>query len=74
MNFKVTPNRRWSWNTLVQYDNLSQEMGINSRLRYIIKPGNDVFVVFNKGFANRDGRFRSFSSEAIAKVGWTVRF
>jgi hypothetical protein len=74
VNFKITPSRKWSWNTLFQYDNLSGEMGINSRFRYIVKPGNDVFVVFNKGFANQDGRLRSFSSEAIAKVGWTIRF
>ncbi|MEM7012558.1 MAG: DUF5916 domain-containing protein, partial [Verrucomicrobiota bacterium] len=67
LNFKITPNRKWSWNTLVQYDNLSEEVGVNSRLRYIVKPGNDIFVVFNKGFVAQDDRLRSISTEAIAK-------
>ena len=74
VNFKLAPSRKWSWNTLIQYDNLTEEVGLNSRLRYIVKPGNDLYVVFNKGFVSRDGRLQSYSTEAVAKFGWTVRF
>ncbi|NNE90971.1 MAG: carbohydrate binding family 9 domain-containing protein [Verrucomicrobiales bacterium] len=73
--FRVTPNPKFSWNTLAQWDSVSNEIGINSRLRYIVSPGNDIFFVVNKGFLFDDGRsFRHLGSETIAKLGWTFRF
>jgi hypothetical protein len=30
---------RWSWLNLVQFDNVSNRLGINSRLRFIPKAG-----------------------------------
>ena len=74
LNFRLTPNRRLSWNTVFQYDNLSEQVGINSRVRYILNPGSDLFVVYNRGFDVEDGRFNTFSTEAITKFGWTFRF
>lgn len=32
-----------------QYDNVTGETGVNARLRWIIQPGRDLFVVFNHG-------------------------
>ncbi|MDG2123579.1 MAG: DUF5916 domain-containing protein [Verrucomicrobiales bacterium] len=71
---RVTPAPSVAWNTLVQYDNVSEEMGLNSRLRWTVKPGSDVFLVFNKGFSVEDGRFGELRTEAAVKVGWTFRF
>ena len=46
----------YAWNpnlvlsTFVQYDTESQNVGTNTRLRWTIKPGNDLFVVWNRGW------------------------
>jgi hypothetical protein len=36
--------------TFVQYDTESQNVGTNTRLRWTIKPGNDLFIVWNRGW------------------------
>jgi hypothetical protein len=33
-----------------QYDSESQDLGVNARLRWTIKPGSDLFVVWNRGW------------------------
>jgi len=53
---------------------VSEELGLNSRLRWTVKPGSDVFLVFNKGFQVVDDRFEDLRTEAAVKVGWTLRF
>lgn len=72
LNIAFTP--RLSWNTVAQYDNISDTFGINSRIRWIVRPGSDVFLVFNKGFNVEDGRFRSLTTDVVAKLVWTIRF
>jgi hypothetical protein len=42
---------RVSWDTVVQYDNSSDSVGVNSRLRWELEPGNELFLVFNHGFS-----------------------
>ena len=75
---RVTPSTRMSFNSIVQYDNQSQQIGINNRFRYILKSGSDLYFVFNKGFHRGDDqefdRFRTFKTETIAKLGWTFQF
>jgi hypothetical protein len=73
--FRVTPTPRLSWNVLAQWDSVSDEIGLNSRIRWIVAPGKDVFFVINRGYEVEDDRsFRSLGSETIGKVGWTFRF
>lgn len=72
--FRVTPNPRFSWSTTVQFDNVSDEIGINSRVRYIVRPGNDIYVVFNKAMEIDRDTFRSLATDTVAKVGLTFRF
>lgn len=74
VGLRVTPNTQVSWDSLVQYDNVSDKLGLNSRIRYIVKPGSDIYLVVNQGFDVEDGNFQKFSSEFVAKVGWTFRF
>jgi hypothetical protein len=46
----------YAWNpnlvlsSFVQYDTASQNVGTNTRLRWTIKPGNDLFIVWNRGW------------------------
>ena len=63
-----------SWNTFLQYDNVSDLLGINSRIRWIVDPGNEIFLVFNQGWAVDDTAFRPLRSELTFKLGWTFRF
>jgi hypothetical protein len=71
-NLTFTPNV--SWNTVVQYDNVSEVVGVNSRLKWTVRPGSHIFLVFNYGFDVEDGTFRSVGSEITSKVVWTFRF
>lgn len=64
-----------SWNNTVQYDNESRNMGINSRVRWELEPGREVFFVVNQGYDVEDGhRFHSTTSSLTVKVGLTFRF
>ncbi|MGI8603240.1 MAG: DUF5916 domain-containing protein [Verrucomicrobiales bacterium] len=71
-NFTLTPDL--SWNTVVQYDNVSETVGVNSRLKWTVSPGSHIFFVVNYGFDVEDGRFRTVGSEITSKVVWTWRF
>ena len=71
-NFTFTPDL--SWNTIVQYDNVSETAGVNSRFKWTFRPGSDIFLVFNYGFDVEDGRFRTFSNDITTKLVWTFRF
>ncbi len=70
----ILPSPDLSWTNFIQWDNVSDTLAINSRLRWIIEPGNEVFFVVNQGFDTRGSRFDSVFTEVTAKVGWTFRF
>jgi len=60
----------------LQYDNVSEEIGINGRVRWTVQPGSDVYFVVNQSLAKvgPERRYESTAREAVAKVGWTWRF
>jgi hypothetical protein len=64
-----------SWSNLVQFDNVSNIMGINSRLHWIPKAGKELFFVINHNFLDdpMDG-FRSDDSDITLKLNYTYRF
>ena len=70
-NIKFTPDM--GWRTLAQYDNLSESIGINSRLKWIVKPGNEVHLVLNQG-ADVSDRWRKTNQESKIKLAWTLRY
>ena len=72
LNLLFSPNV--SWLTFVQYDNTSDKVGINSRLRWIVEDGREIFVVFNQTLTAIDGDIESVRTEPLVKVGWTLRF
>ncbi|MBT8486900.1 MAG: carbohydrate binding family 9 domain-containing protein [Phycisphaerales bacterium] len=63
-----------TWSTFVQFDNVSDSIGINSRLRWIIEPGNELFVVLNQAVGRFDDRFRVTDTAVTTKLGWTFRY
>ncbi len=70
----LTFNPNLSWNTLIQYDNVSDTVGIYSRIRWTVRPGSDVYLVFKHGLDTEDVRFAKTTNEVAAKLGWTFRF
>ncbi len=71
----VAFSSRLSWSNLVQYDNVSEALGINSRLQWIPQMGRETYLVFNHELedADRDNRFRSANADVVVKLGYTVR-
>ena len=66
-----------SWDTFVQYDNLSDSVGWNSRLRWIVQPGNEFVIVWNEsqGANDIEGHdFRFQNAGLTTKLAWTFRF
>ena len=45
-------SRKWLTSTLLQYNSASDLIGVNFRLNYIYRPGDDLFIVFNS-FSDR---------------------
>lgn len=70
-DFNFSP--RISWANLVQYDNESHILGFQSRFRWILKPGNDLFVVFNRGWEDIDNRFMPAFDRGTVKFQYTFR-
>jgi hypothetical protein len=62
---------------LAQFDNESKNLGWQSRVRWILRPGNEVFIVFSQGWLQdeRGGlRFRSTDTRLAGKMQYTFRF
>ncbi len=65
----VTPTPRLAGNLLVQWDDVSEEVGTSLRVRWTLAPGKDVFLSLNRLFL----RDRDFAMEAelnSLKVAW----
>lgn len=73
----------YAWNpnlvltSFIQYDTESRNLGTNTRLRWTIKPGNDLFIVWNHGWERlitRPGLSLVPQTDLIAvKLRWTFR-
>jgi Domain of unknown function (DUF5916)/Carbohydrate family 9 binding domain-like len=79
VNYAVSP--RLSLTNLIQYDNRSRNLGWQSRVRWTLQPGNDLFFVLNQGWIEeqepgRGGtlRFRTADTKVSAKFQYTLRF
>jgi hypothetical protein len=73
LELNVNPNLGLA--NLVQYDSDSRELGFQSRLRWRIRPGSDLFVVFNRGWVHEeDGAYRPYFDRGSAKVQHTFRW
>lgn len=62
------------WYNLIQYDNVSDTVGFQSRVAWEASPGARVFAVLNQSI-DRDGADLAWvQSELTVKVGWALRF
>ncbi len=62
----------------VQYDSVSRGLGWQSRFRWIVQPGNDVFFIYTHNWIDDrlgpNQRFRTLDRRGAAKVVYTKRF
>jgi hypothetical protein len=64
-----------SWSTIVQYDSESENLGLNSRVRWEVSAGQEVFLVVNQSYVREDGdHFINGTGNVALKVGLTFRF
>jgi hypothetical protein len=63
-----------SWFNFFQYDTVSEVLSLNSRWRWIIEPGNEVFLVYNHNWRGANGNLRPILREGRIKVRYTYRF
>jgi len=80
INYAASP--RLSFSNLVQYDNRSRNLGWQSRIRWTLEPGSDLFFAFNQGWIqeleegedNDSLRFRPQDTKVSAKFQYSYRF
>jgi hypothetical protein len=65
----------------VQYDNVSQIVGLFARLRWIVRPGNDIYFVYTHNWQNlgtglldRERELVTLSRGGSMKVNYSYRF
>jgi hypothetical protein len=60
----------------IQYDDVSRLLGWSARLRWRISPGNEIFLVYNKGWErNSDpvSRFLPREERGVLKLSFSIR-
>ena len=70
-----------SFTSNVQYDDVTSIVGLFFRGRWILTPGNDIFVVYTQNWLEQDPssdpldrRFATLSRGGSLKVNYTYRF
>ena len=78
LNFKAAWvfSSKLSWSNLIQYNNVSETAGLNSRLHWVPKAGQDVFLVLNQGWQDLDldNSFTRTKQDLTLKASYTFRF
>ena len=62
--------------TLLQYDDISETVGVNARLHWVPQAGREGFLVLNHNLQDfdRDNRFNSTGTDLALKFYYTFRF
>lgn len=63
-----------SLNFNIQYDNITEFVGTNTRFVWVINPGNTFYVVYNHNWVNSMERLVTTESGTAVKLTYTFRF
>jgi hypothetical protein len=76
VDFDIVFSNTISWVNLVQYDNVSDSIGINSRVHWAPQAGRNFFFVVNHNYVERviDRKFHSTQTDVTLKFDYTFRF
>lgn len=78
--YRIVPELQFSpwisWVNNIQYDTQSSVLGWQSRFRWILKPGSDVYVVYTHNWLDDPvlNRFSTLDRRAASKILYTQRF
>ena len=75
-NFAVTFTNTLSWVNLIQFDNVSNDLGLDSRFHWIPQAGRNFFVVLSHNMNRNEiaDRFDTTRTGLTVKVDHTFRF
>ena len=73
---EVAFNSDLLWTNRIQYDNVSEEVGINSRLHWVLRDGREAYLVLNHNLQDydRNNSYDETLSDLSLKVNYTFRF
>ena len=76
LNSDIAFNSKLSLTALAQYDDVSNDLGLNMRLRYNVEAGRDIWFVLNHNMIENQltNRFESTQSLAVVKIRYTFRY
>lgn len=68
-----TPHTRLSQNLLLQWDNVSRELGVSARMKWLWGPGRELIVALDRLQYTRDRRdLAPGRTQAIVKLVWNL--
>ena len=70
---EVTLSKKLFWNTLIQFSNQRDNLGINSRLQWRFAPLSDLYLVYNDNYFTKDQlrpKFRSINLKLTYWINW----
>jgi hypothetical protein len=61
---------------MLQYDNISEELGINTRLQWIPQAGREALMVLNYALEDRDkdNTFHAAAADLSIRFRYTLRY
>ncbi len=76
VTFAFTPDLILS--SYIQYDSESRNLGTNTRIRWTLHPGNDIYVIWNHGWEHPIGSrdpwtLHPVDDQFVIKIRWTFR-
>ena len=76
LNTQVAFTTNLYWISLLQYDNISENMGLNTRLQWIPEAGQEALIVLNYNMQDRDkdNTFHSALSDLSVRFRYTFRY
>jgi hypothetical protein len=58
----------------IQFDSISRVLGWQSRFRWIVRPGNDIYFVWMNNWLDTGDTLTTLDRNAAAKIVYTMRF
>ena len=71
-NINFTPTL--SWTNYLQQESETHVMTLQSQLRWIIVPGNELTITLNHDWARDNGSYKRTEADLFARLVWTHRF
>ncbi len=71
-NINFTPTL--SWTNALQQESETHVMTLQSQVRWIITPGNELTVTLNHDWAGEHGSYKSTETDFLTRLVWTHRF